>query len=360
MNYFPIFSAILCFSLVSCNAQNTDPEPASTTAAAPVQGSKTASIKLHIVSDKLRVRKAPNTKATILTQLAKNQQVDWSGEVSSNHDKITLKGITFKTPWVKIKTQTQQEGWIYAAAAKSEAVFNPLSEQFIMLRSRSFFGTDLANKTAQYRQDYFSAQTAQHVSKVYQYGQKLREKIVKVLEQKSSLQSPNELIMTWLENMMSGYHLSLVAEGTEYYLFANFNKMLAIAQKTRGNDDDAFFKLSRDLYAYEGREGFYYAWMEQTWDYGGDSLLGQGKHVLFLKRLTQFSNNQSLFKAAIQQYTRALVQDISDNKSSEMRRFRESNAKRAEELAAILELNSPLLTSHDKIAIEKHRKILLP
>ena len=356
MNYVAIFSTILCCSLVGCNAKNASPpapEPST------VQISNVASIKLHIVSDKLRVRDAPNTKATIITKLSKNQSVDWSGEVSSNHDEIVLKEIKFKTPWVKIKTQQQQEGWIYAAAAKSDAVFNPLSEKFIMLRSRSFFGMDLANKIAKYRHDYFSAKTAQQFSDVYQYGQKLRQNIVTILGKKALLAESNAMDMTWLENMLSGYQLSFVAEGTEYHLFADFNKMLTRAQKTQGTEDETFLTLSREIYASDGVEDFYYVWMEQTWDYGGDSVLGQGKHLNFLQRLTIFSNNTPLFKDAITQYTRALIQDISESKPSEMRRFSEPKNKRAEELAEILKLNSPLLTSQDKVAIEKHRKTLL-
>jgi hypothetical protein len=360
MNHSIIFSVLLCLGLSACNAETSTPNK-------PSNHSDVKSInaiQLNIVLNKLRVRDAPSTKSKVISKLSKQDKVMWSGEISQNRDAIKISSVKFNTRWIKIKLNNQSEGWIYAAAAKTDAKVSPLAEKFAVLRSQSFFGESLAKEIAQYRHIYHSASEDKQFAQNYEKGQKLREKMVEVLEKKAEVDDKHVMDMTWLEAVMPGYSVSRIAEGTMYYLFTNFKQMLKIADRTEGAADNNFLAISIDMYdwgqkdldeQFVGRESFFYAWMEQTWDYGGDSLLGQGKHIYLLKRMTGFSKNTDLFKQAIKQYKTALGEDLSNPDATETHGFREPKAKRAKEIDEILTYQSPLLTADDTAAIQKVR-----
>lgn len=363
MNHSIIFSALLCLGLSACNAETSTPNKPPTPSDVKDVKSVNA-IQLNIVLNKLRVRDAPNTQSKVISKLSKQDKVMWSGEISQKRDAIKINSVRFNTQWIKIKLNNQSEGWIYAAAAKTDAKVSPLAEKFAVLRSHSFFGESLAKEITQYRHIYHTASKDKQFAQNYEKGQKLREKMLSVLEKKAEVDENNVMDMTWLEAVMPGYTVSRVAEGTMYYLFANFKQMIKVADKTEGAADNNFLAISIDMYdwghkdldeQFLGRESFFYAWMEQTWDYGGDSLLGQGKHIYLLKRMTDFSKNTELFKQAINQYKIALVEDLSNPDSTETHGFSESKPKRAKEIDEILNYQSPLLSADDTAAIQKVR-----
>lgn len=368
MNHSIILSVLFCLSLSACNAETSTTNKASHRSDVKDVKSVNA-IQLNIVLNKLRVRDAPNTQSKVISKLSKQDKVMWSGNISQNHDAIKINKVKFNTQWIKITLNNQSEGWIYAAAAKidANAKLNPLVEKFAVLRSHRFFGPSLAKELAQYRRVYHTTSNDQQFAQNYEKGQMLREKMVSVLEKKAEVDDNNVMDMTWLETVMPGYSVSRVAEGTMYYLFANFKQMLKVAEKTEGAADNNFLLVSIDIYdwghkdldeKFAGKEYFFYAWMEQTWDYGGDSLLGQGKHIYLLKRMTGFRKNTDLFKQGINQYKTALVEDLSNPDATETHGFRESKAKRAKEIDEILDYQSPLLSADDTAAIQKVRDSL--
>ena len=366
MNHPIIFSALLCLGLSACNAETSTPKPSHPSDVKDVKS--VSAIQLNIVLNKLRVRDAPNTKSKVISKLSKQDKVMWSGEISQKRDAIKINSVKFNTQWIRIKLNNQSEGWIYAAAAKIDTkVSSPLVEKFAVLRSHSFFGESLAKEITQYRHIYHTTSNDKQFAQNYEKGQKLREKMVAVLEKKAEVDDKNVMDMTWLEAVMPGYRVARVAEGTMYYLFTNFKQMLKVADKTEGAVDNNFLAISIDMYdwgqkdldeQFVGRESFFYAWMEQTWDYGGDSLLGQGKHIYLLKRMTDFSKNTELFKQAINQYKTALVEDLSNPDATETHGFREKKPKRAKEIDEILNYQSPLLSADDTAAIQKVRDSL--
>ncbi len=340
-----ILLLLFSFLLVSCN---TDKTPTSNTQSVLRSDIKAHSIELDVLINSLRIRESPNSTAKIIDKVSSGDRVIWEGEISDNKDKVTLRGVKFNTPWIKIKTSDGIDGWVYSAAIGTSSVTNSLSNKFNNMRSESFFGEKLSAQIQHYQKAYQAASSEKDFSLAYQEGQQLRDEAVNILEKKAEVKHPNEMDMTWLERIMPGYSLSYAAEGTQYYLFADFNNMLKKAIQTTGSNDEQFLRLSMLLYPYNGKEGFFYYWFEQTWDYGGESLLGQGKHLEALNKLSNFAKSSSLFTDQIKKYKTALIQDIT-NKNT---KFKERKKKRKKELNDIIKKKPSILDADELKALE--------
>ena len=335
----------LCLLLSGCNAdkKNTSLSKASNTTIPQV-----SSVKLSILINDLRIREQPNPASKVITKVSENDTVVWKGEVSTNHNKIKLRSVIFNTPWIKITSSDGSEGWLYSAAAKADAVRNSLNDKFNQIRRDSFFGTKLSAQIEQYQKDYFAADTDKKFAMAYQTGQQLRDEMVDILEKKAEVGSPHEMDMTWLEQIMPGYTLTYAAEGTKYYLLADFKKMQLQTSKTKGKADDDFLQLANRIYDNDQKESFFYSWFEQTWDYGGESLLGQGKHLDILNQLSKFAKKTRLFAEQIKQYKSDLINDIANKENT----FKEPKSKRKLELEKIIKQKPSILDAGD-IAILK-------
>jgi hypothetical protein len=90
--------------------QKADPPPASATTTAKAGGST-----LFVSIDGLKVRKEPGLKGETLETLKLyepvtflNKKTDWTQEISLGQEKVT-------DHWVKVRTQTGKEGWVFGA-----------------------------------------------------------------------------------------------------------------------------------------------------------------------------------------------------------------------------------------------------
>jgi hypothetical protein len=86
------------------------------------------------------------------------------------------------------------------------------------------------------------------------------------------------------------YLNTCVAECSEYGVDWDMNELQARVKKTQGTLDDEFIEL---LWLANGERmsltPYFLAWFNQTWDYGGSSLLGNMSMYTFLKKVQQFA-----------------------------------------------------------------------
>lgn len=350
--------AALVFSLTACS--NDDDTPKNNTPM-KLPSSETAEpneaqhqpVSLKILLDDLRIRQSPTLNGEIIEKLDANNLVQWLGDISPNTDAIRLRGVSFDDPWLKIATASGKTGWGYAAAmipVSDSPATNALKQQLYNLRAKHFFGESVQKALLKYQQYYQHANTDAALADVYTTGLLLRDDMVQSLEQKANVEHP-AMDMSWLSFVLPGFDVELVAEATQYYLLANFKTFAQKASKTSGKADDDYFAYAQDIYPYDGQEGFFYSWFEQTWDYGGDSLLGQGKHLNSLSKMDQLLKQSPLFTQAIKHDKNSLVKDITSTETN----FRESADKIKKELQQIIDKNFAVLTDADKKAIrQKH------
>lgn len=325
----------------NANTSTTEkPEPV------PLQGDVT----LRVLLNDLRIRSAPSLNSSVVDKLNENASVTWLNEISSNTTPIKLRDVSFNDPWLKVKTPSGKEGWAYAAAVLASSN-NKTTEQFknklYGQRSKYFFGTNVAKALDAYQQHYQSMNTAEALADAYTSALLLRDDMVSSLENKAMVAFP-AMDMSWLSDVLPGFDVEHVAEGTQYYLFANYKTFARMAQATTGTIDDEFFKFAQTLYAHsEGNEGFFYNWFEQTWDYGGESLLGQGKHLKALEQMEPLFKKSQAFAQPLKHYKNDLVRDITNPDT----KFKEPKLKMKQELQTILDKDFTLLTDADKKSI---------
>lgn len=73
---------------------------------------------VYPVVDWLSVRKSPNKDAEKVGSLREGQPVTISGKPIDFTDKVTLRGVTYDEPWVKIHAG-ELEGWVYAGGLRA-------------------------------------------------------------------------------------------------------------------------------------------------------------------------------------------------------------------------------------------------
>lgn len=77
-------------------------------------------------------------------------------------------------------------------------------------------------------------------------------------------------------------------------LSLNYTKLRELAKTTEGNGDDGFTTFM--LIARGEYDCCFGDWFEQTWDYGGRSLLGSGTHLALLRDTDNFIAENSPYK----------------------------------------------------------------
>lgn len=92
-------------------ALSNQPKPATT----PPPASTSKYATLYVSIDGLKVRKEPGLKSETVAKLALyepvtflNQKTDWTQEISLGYEKVT-------DHWVKVRTQSGKEGWVFGA-----------------------------------------------------------------------------------------------------------------------------------------------------------------------------------------------------------------------------------------------------
>ena len=313
--------------------------------------------KMLIGLDQLRLRSTPGEKGDEIAFLKKGTVIYDTGEVSNFTTRIKLRGIWFDEPWIKVKTEKGIEGWVYGGAVTFDLQNQTdLANKLLDLRLKSFFGKGINSELHSYRKAYHSASTSQDFSKVFRKGEQLRDTMVTLLEKKIDVveMDYNQLPdLFWVEEGLPGYETALVAEGTLYYLFKNFKTFQKLAAKTSGKEDDDFVNLNLMVHAQDSIEYFFPSWFQQTWDYGGHSLLGQGTHLKILEQADKDLKKSDLFLNEVIKIKDEVVNDIVGKDIT----YWESSDKIQKELDDILASNLSILTSDDKVALETRRKM---
>lgn len=98
--------------------QPVQTEPAATSGPATQASNPAASAKystLFVTIDGLKVRKEPNLKGALVTKLDLYEQVYFLNKKSEKPEEISLGYEKVTDYWVKIRTKSGKEGWVFGA-----------------------------------------------------------------------------------------------------------------------------------------------------------------------------------------------------------------------------------------------------
>jgi hypothetical protein len=299
--------------------------------------------------ENLRLRAKPGEDGEVLTTLEKGTVLKDLGEASKFYTEVTLRGIPYKEPWIKVQTPDSIIGWTFAGGLNFDLTYpSEIAIQLVRKRLEYLFGETLTKKIEQYRYQYNSAKTSREFAAAFRTGKHLRDSLNKALEIRfdvTSYEIPPDL--DWLNEPIPGYATLLVAEGTQYYLFQNYKAMLPKVKATEGAEDNEFIELNFQVYEQDSIENFYPVWFMQTWDYGGHSLLGRGLHLRTLEEIEEILDNTDLFEQEIIFIKTKLLEDILNSENT----YWESQEKILAELEQVLNSNFSILTADETVAL---------
>ena len=320
-------------------------------------------VPLIVNLDNLRLRADAGEKGKEIGRLPKGTVLQDLGEVSDFTTRVRLRGIWFDEPWLKVRTEQGLEGWVYAGAIRFD-VNKPseLTEMLLRKRLQTTFGKELTQRIHTYRKNFRTATTSTAFAENYREGAELQALLNKELESKIVLDDTNQLPdLFWIDETLPALVPALVAEGTAYYLFRDYKALGNKAINTEGKEDDHYVALNYLVHNSDSIEHFFPAWMIQTWDYGGHSLLGQGEHLKILKKVSEVVSKSSLFLEEAMQIKTRLIADMLDSGDVDKSGtgFWEPKEKILKELDAILAAEDiTVLSAEDRVALETRRKIL--
>jgi len=300
--------------------------------------------------DDLRLRDAAGPDAEIVATLDKGTRLYDLGEVSDFTTAVSLRGIRFNEPWIKVETESGQQGWVYGGALNFELNEDHAAAALLMQkRLTTLFGLQMRDSLMAYNASYTRIKSQEGFERVYEQGIKLRDRLNRDLEQRVDFSGGAQVPdLFWLEEAFPGFEAQLVAEGTAYQLFANYKDWGMRALLTPGDKDDAFVEIKYLAYP-EDSIGYYFpAWTIQTWDYGGHSLLGRGTHHTIMERMEQLWAPTGLFSDALIRTKNELVADITGSTGQ----YWEKAEQVRSELRRIIESDFSFLTPEDHIALQ--------
>ena len=314
--------------------------------------------RMVVALDNLRLRSVPGTDQPVVAELREGAVLETTGAISPLKTSISIRGVQREEPWVEVKTANGMQGWIFGGGVKIEGAQNtPVASVLRKERLSSFYGAEKTRQILQYRADFFSIENPRDFENVFIRGTILRDSLVQTLSRKVEITDHENLPdLTWLEDAMPGFTLGMVAEGTGYYLFQDYGKMKAWAKETVATEDDTFFEVISFINGDREIENFYPIWYEQTWDYGGYSLLGQKKHLSALIEMDKMMKEQQLFRNPILKIKMKLLKDILNVPTGE---YGESADKIIEEIDAILSSDLMILSEAEKKNLELRKKQFL-
>lgn len=80
---------------------------------------------LFVVLEELNMRAQPKLNGTLLARLQLYDEVYYMNEVSDFKQEINLGGVVYNEPWVKVKNQRGQIGWVYGAGVHYYKIRRP-------------------------------------------------------------------------------------------------------------------------------------------------------------------------------------------------------------------------------------------
>ena len=345
---------LYCFFLLFLLSCSSDPPAEEEVASPQIESAPDNAIgdqraKLIVNSKEVRVRSNPGEEGEVIAAVKKGDVLFDLEAVSNFSTRIDLGGKMYNEPWLKVETGDGTKGWVYACPAffKMERPGN-LSQFLLEKKMEMLVGKYNAERLKVYAESYHNVNTQKGFASVYRAGHSLRDTIVTMLETKvEPISGEGMPDLFWLNQIFPGYLPQLVAEGTAYYLFADYREFLNLANKTPGLADNQFLEVCFTAFPEDSIEYFYPTWKIQTWDYGGHSLLGRGKHHEMLGQLDKLLKESDLFSVEIM----ALKQDILNDITGTYVTYWEEKEKIIGEIDTIISENYSLFTEEEIVAL---------
>lgn len=73
---------------------------------------------VYVSIDSLKMRSQPNLSGGLIMKLPKGSEVIYLNEKTSFTQKVSLNGVPYNEPWVRIQTKDNKKGWVYSGGLR--------------------------------------------------------------------------------------------------------------------------------------------------------------------------------------------------------------------------------------------------
>ena len=316
-----------------------------------------AAVETVLISniDHLRLRNQAGPDGEVLTTLSEGDTLYDMGEVSDFTTQVTLRGIRFNEPWIRVRTRDSITGWVYAGGVHFQLDDRAeLTRRLMQRRLQTFFGEKLAQRTLDYRQAYRQMRNSEAFAATYREARALRDTLVQLFDKRITLiQAPGQIPdLTWMEEALPGLIVQRVAEGTAFYLFCDYRQWLEKSRSTKEPEDDQLVEVCLTAFALDSVEYFLPAWLIPVSDEAAYSELGKGVHLQMLEQMNQAMAHSRLFEPEYTTFKAALLQDILGAEHG----YWNDKEPILTELDRILAADFGLLTPAEKESLKRRRQ----
>jgi hypothetical protein len=120
-----IIIIVLGFLIIGCNSSEPKQINDNDTQSILLKGKDVQISYFYTVVENLRIREEPSLKSRVLTTLKENAELVYLNEKSKHSEKVTLRNITYHSPWFKIKSEEENIiGWVYGGAISKQKMPN--------------------------------------------------------------------------------------------------------------------------------------------------------------------------------------------------------------------------------------------
>lgn len=268
--------------------------------------------QLVVVFPQISLRDAPGKKSNAIRVLKHMEEVTDLNEVSNFESSVYFNDKNYQSPWIKVKTADHQVGWVFGSALQ------PMQRDtgwFFQKRMRCYFGTaitDRRNRLLDNERGGYRTRGDKGLAADYRESVVLRDTIIQLL---TSRAEPSEASFqpdfSWLQDVLPGFIVQYVAEGTQPFLFADFRVWREKSlDSPGGQQDDAFFNTCFTAFPTDSIESFFPAWKFQISDYEAVSQLGTGVHLKMLRQIDAALTAGDIFRPELMALKESVLEDI--------------------------------------------------
>jgi len=301
-------------------------------------------IKLKVTAKIAVLRTAPDAASAELQRLKEGDVLEYLNVLTTFTTAMIIQGIEYDEPWLKAKTKSGKEGWIYAGNISFEGLSDKkLSEMVFDRRLYKILGKDLAKDLKYYQREMEDLTTLPAFRMLYRRSEDLRKSIDKVINEKLALAPRDSLPdFFWLNEAFPGFLVHLVNNNKSYRLFRNFKRWQSLALDTEEKIDDLFVSVYLLAYGSDSIEFTHADWRMEL-DNEQYSLLGRGIHKAILDVIEKALAESDDFRPELEPLKSKILDDISFSKD-----FWESKTAALKELDQILKQNYKILKKSER------------
>jgi hypothetical protein len=304
-------------------------------------------IKLKVSAKMAILRSAPDAASLEITRLKEGDFLDYLNILTTFTTPLIIQGIEYDEPWLKAKTKSGKEGWIYAGNISFEGLSDKkLAEMVFDRRLYKVFGNDLTKDLKYYQREMEDLRTLPAFRMLYRRSEDLRKSMDKVINEKLALAPKDSLPdFFWLNEAFPGFMVHLVNKNKSYKLFRDFKVWQSLAKESEEKTDDLFISVYLLAYRSDSIEFTHADWRLEL-DDEQYSLLGRGIHKEILDAIEKALIESDDFKPELEPLKSKILDDISFSKD-----FWESKDAALKELEKILKTDYKILKKTERVEL---------